>query len=218
MHPWKTARQPEKTRWSRLRGVLLTTAVIAGLTACAPSKQPWRHADDTHAALREKLNLQPAKWPLKFKRHTFTAVCYSTQICRVSYAGAWSGSRKPSVASSEYGPKYLDHILGGHVGIANFPDPAEVTWRSMDGTEHQARIDIGAIFRDELVRHNAPREDVRELVDGQLSGNPLILLEINDRTIRLYMRALIPTKTYRVPGNPYTRNRDDLILAKTYQY
>lgn len=218
MHPWKTARQPENARRSWLCGMLLSTAAVVGLTACAPSTPQLRQADDADAALRERLNLKPAKWPLKFKRHTFTAVCYSTQNCRVWYAGAWSGSRKPSARSSEYGPEYLDHILGGHVGIRNFPDPAEVTWRSMDGTEHQARIDIGAIFRDELIRHNTPREEVRELVDGQLSSNPLILLEINDRTIRLYMRALIPTKTYRVPGNPYTRNRDDLILAKTYQY
>lgn len=199
----------------------LVAAGTAGLTACAtsasstPALGEERYIDP---AVRAEFNLQPAKWPLKFKEHTFRTICYSTQVCRVWYAGVWSGLRRPSPPSSEYGPNYLDHIMGGHVGIANFPDPAEVTWRSMDGTEHQARIDIGAIFRDQVIRHNVPREEVADLRNGEPSGNPLILLEVNDRTIRVYMRASVPTKHFRVPGNPYSDYRSELILAKTYHY
>jgi len=198
--------------------MLLTAAVVAGLTACAPSTPPLRQADNIDAALLAELNLQPPKWPLTFKQHTFTTVCYSTQFCRVWYAGVWSGFRKPSPPSSDYGPKYLDHIWGGHVGIDNFPDPAEVIWRSMDGTEHQAHIDIGAIFRDRLVRHHVPREEMADVPDGEHGGNPLIVLEVNDRTIRVYMRMPIPTKHLRIPGNPYSNYRNDLILAKTYNF
>ena len=49
-------------------------------------------------------------------------------------------------------------------------------------------------------------------------GNPDILLEVNDRTINVYMRAFVPTRELQIPGNKYSRFRDDLILAwsKTY--
>ena len=67
--------------------------------------------------------------------------------------------------------------------------------------------------KDQKVLHNVPKEDVL----GDL-GNPDILLEVNDRTINVYMRAFVPTRELQIPGNKYSRFRDDLILAwsKTY--
>jgi hypothetical protein len=212
----KPEKEGEDMKPRDLAMVALVAAGATGLTACASSTPA--PSNDPDAAMRAEFHLQPVKWPLKFKEHTFTTMCYSTQICRVWYAGAWSGFREPSPPSSDYGPKYLDHIMGGHVGIANFPDPAEVTWRSMDGTEHQAHIDIGAIFRDRLVLHRVPRDEVADSPHGELTVDPLILLEVNDRTIRVYMRMSVPTKHLRVPGNPYSGYRNDLILAKTYHY
>lgn len=197
------------------RVIVMVGLAVVGLMACSPTTPTVKSAEER---LREQFHLKPAKWPLKFKEHTFRTVCYGTLTCRVWYAGVWSGYRKPSPPSSTYGPKYLDHIMGGHVGIRNFPDPAEVTWRSMDGIEHKARIDIGAIFRDRVVRHNVPRDEVRELVHGRLSGDPLILLEVNDRTIRVYMRARIPTNHRRDRQNPLSDSRNELVLEKTYQY
>lgn len=214
----KPEKEREELKPCELAMTALVAAGAAGVTACASSAPTLLEESGVDPALRARLHLQPPKWPLKFKEHTFTTVCYSTQICRVWYAGAWSGFRTPSPPSSEYGPKYLDHILGGHVGIANFPEPAEVTWRSMDGMEHQARIDIGAIFHDEVARHNVPREEVADLVDGKLSGDPQILLEINDRTIRVYMRTHIPTKHFQIPGNPYSDSRYEPVLVRTYHY
>jgi len=196
----------------------LVAVSTAGVTACASTAPTLDKESDIDPALRARLHLQPPKWPLKFKDHTFRLVCYSTQMCKVWYAGAWSIRDKPTPPSSEYGPKYLDRLLGGHVGIANFPEPAEVTWRSMDGTEHQAHIDIGAIFRDEIARHNVPREEVSDLPHGELTVDPTILLEINNRTIRVYMRTYIPTRHFQIPGNPYSDSRYEPILAKTYHY
>ena len=214
--------KPEKEREDMKPRELAMAALVAasssGVTLCAASAQTLGQERYIDPAVRAELNLQPPKWPLKFKDHSFRMVCYSTQMCKVWYAGAWSIRDKPTPPSSKYGPKYLDHLLGGHVGIANFPEPAEVTWRSMDGTEHQAHIDIGAIFRDEIARHNVPREEVLDLPDGELTVDPQILLEINDRTIRVYMRTYIPTKHFQIPGNPYSTSRDELILAKTYHY
>jgi hypothetical protein len=195
--------------------VLAVLLAAVGLAACSPTVPTVKSEEDR---LREQFHLKPAKWPLKFEDHTFTARCYGTLTCKIWYAGVPWGDDKPSPPSSTYGPDYIEHVRSGHVGIRNFPDPAELTWRSMDGVEHKARIDIGAIFRDRVVRHNVPREEVAELAHGKLSTDPLILLELNDHTVRVYMRATIPTTSLQIPGNPYSNWRNELVLAKTYQY
>ncbi|NID17466.1 hypothetical protein [Luteibacter yeojuensis] len=192
---------------------LLGTSLV-GVPACSPTTPVSKSGVDTMA----NSDRQSFNWPLRFTEHKFTAVCYSTLACNVWYAGVRSGDREPSSPSSEYGPNYLDHILGGHTGIANFPEPAELAWRSMDGVEHEARIDIGEIFRDRVIRHRVPREEVSEQPNRTPGENPQIMLEINDRTVRVYMRAFISTRHLQKPGNPYSGFRNDLILAKSYHY
>jgi hypothetical protein len=216
--PPRTAIHPEKEREDmkprELAMAALVSAGLAGAPACSPTIPTLKIDVDTQA----NIDRQPTKWPLKFTEHKFRLVCYSTQACEVWYAGVWSGRRKPQPPSSDYGPNYLDHILGGHTGITNFPGPAELAWRSMDGEEHEARIDIGEIFRDRVIRHNVPRDEVSEQPNGDTGDNPQIMLEVNDRTVRVYMRAFISTKHFRTPGNPYSDYRADLILVKTYHY
>jgi hypothetical protein len=99
--------------------------------------------------------------------------------------------------------------------IANFPPPATVTWRSKDGSSHEAEIDIGEIFKDELIRHNVAREDA---MDPASSGMPNIILEVNDRTINVYMRAMIWLKEPRLPGRPHSDYQDDLIKVFSRNY
>ena len=102
--------------------------------------------------------------------------------------------------------------------IRNFPPPAVVSWKSKDGQAHQAEIDIGNIFRDEVIRHSVPREEMAELPDGEFKNEPAVLLEVNDRVVRVYMRAHIPTTRLQKPGNPYSDFRNDLILVETYNF
>lgn len=173
---------------------------------------------DAVKAAQMQMDIKPVAWPLRFKSHRFGAFCYDTQACSILYARFEHGSDKPSVPSSTYGPRYLDHLNGGHLMIRNFPPPAEVTWRSRDGQAHKALIDIGEIFKDELIRHNVPREEMADQPDGEFKNDPSILLEVNDRTIRVYMRVHVPTKHFQKPGNRYSDFRNDLILAKSYTY
>src|SRR3546814_10785958 len=90
-----------------------------------------------------------------------------------------------------------------------------VTWRSKDGTPHHAEVDIGDIFKDRLIRHNLQREEISETSS---ISHPGIILEVNDRTINVYMRARIPTKELQIPGNKYSDFRNDLIkvFSRTY--
>jgi hypothetical protein len=165
------------------------------------------------------MNRKPVAWPMRFRTHSFSAHCYDTLSCHVVYDGVHQRlNDKPSPPSSKYGPGYLDHLSGGHLGIRNFPPPAMVNWRSRDGATHSAEIDIGRIFRDGLIRHFVPREELAETPNGRPVNDPTILLEVNDRTIRVYMRAYLPTVHVQEQGNPRSRFRDDLVLAETYVF
>lgn len=201
------------------------TATVAGLSlaACAQSTAVGKEPAMTTAAASSSVPIEPVKqWPLKFRQHSFEVYSYDTYGCKVWYAGTWEARDdehrlKPS--SESYGPNYQRNWSGGHVGIRNFPAPAEVTWRSKDGQPHEAQIDIGEIFKDEVILHNVPREEMADLPHGRYAFDPAILLEVNDRTIRVYMRAMIFLKRRtEVAGQARADFRNDLILVRTYTY
>lgn len=174
-------------------------------------------------AATSSVRMMPAKeWPLRFESHRFGAHCYDTYGCKVVYAGLEQRGDDPDAlrpSSSGYGPDYQRNWSGTHGMIRNFPPPAEVTWRSKDGHVHRAEIDIGEIFKDELVRHNVSREEMADLPNGEYQDDPAILMEVNDRTIRIYMRAWIPLKNeVMIAGHFRKDRRYDLILVKSYTY
>ena len=163
--------------------------------------------------------------PLRFKRHNFQAFCYNTIGCHVIYD---DHNFSPIAAESEpdsyvspppKGPDYRQDWLGrAYVDIPNFPGPARLTWKSMDGRKHEASIDLSAIFKDELVWHDVPKDEMTHFFNGPVAGSPDIFLEINDRTVNVYMTMFIPTKKEQVPGNKYSAFRNDIILAWTHTY
>jgi hypothetical protein len=161
---------------------------------------------------------EPVHWPLRFESHTFGARCHDTLECDIVYDGMQHTLGGPSVPASTYGPNYLDHWLGSYTGVRNFPAPAKVSWRSKDGTAHTAEIDFASIFKGNLVHHFVPREELADAPAGRLSIPPSVLLEVNDQTIRVYIRAFIPTRHLQEPGNPRSGFRSDLVLVATYDF
>jgi hypothetical protein len=160
-------------------------------------------------------NVNP-EWPLKFRAHYFGAHCFDTQHCEILYRGFSHGADSgPSPSIASYGRPLEKLLSAGRGPIPNFPPPAKVTWQSQDGMPHEAEVDIGEIFKDQLIRHNVAREDATDI---PTSGMPGIILEVNDRTINVYMRAIIATKELQKPGNPHSDFRNDLIkvFSKTY--
>ena len=159
-----------------------------------------------------------AEWPLKFEAHYFGGHCFDTQSCEILYRGFSHGSRdKPSSSVESYG-RSLDKLLSAGRGpIPNFPPPARVTWRSKNGTRLEAEIDIGEIFRDELVRHNLKQDEISEQGPGP-GLLPAIILEVKDRTISVYMRAHVSTRELQEPGNRYSDFRNDLIKVFSRDY
>jgi hypothetical protein len=201
-----------------------TLAIATGLAmaACANSTPNAREAAmSSESAASNSARMQPVKqWPLKFASHKFSVFTYDTYGAKVTYAGPQIDEDPDQLqrASSSYGPGYQRSWSGIHGMIRNFPPPAKVAWRSKDGQAHEAEIDFGEIFKDELIRHNVSREQMADVPDGKYQNEPSIILEVNDRTIRVWMKAHIPTKQLQKPGNKYSDFRSDLVLAKTYNY
>lgn len=156
-------------------------------------------------------------WPLHFRRHGFDAFCYNTQACTVVYnemdLTPGNGQRRSGPPpAGDYRARWG---RASHIGINNFPGPATVKWISADGQAHQARVEIAEIFQDERVLHHVKQADYPE---GSFGGSVDIFLEINDRTLTVFSKAHVPTKTEQVPGNKYSFHRSDLIQAWSRTY
>lgn len=163
---------------------------------------------------------EPVEWPLKFQVHYFDAYSFSTRGCKVYYGNMWrrlDSEDELRISSDQLGEGYPG-VLAARMGpIPNFPKPAKVSWVSQDGTSLEAEVDIGEIFSDELVRHNLHREDVSPGGPGP-GVMPGIILEVNDRTINVYMRAHISTAELQEPGNRHSNFRNDLIKVYSRTY
>jgi len=155
-----------------------------------------------------------ADWPLRFMRHNFGIATYAVQECLVVYADRPHTSG-PRPALEDVHPNSLKIKTANHLMIRNFPPPAVVKWKSRDGTPLEAEVDIGEIFKDELVVHETPRAEMSEYTP---MVNPDVIMEINDRTINVYMKAFISLKAPRIPGNHYSNSRSDLVLAWSRTY
>ncbi|MFT3669817.1 MAG: hypothetical protein QM795_14870 [Pseudoxanthomonas sp.] len=159
-----------------------------------------------------------ADWPLRFVRHNFGAHCFDTVGCRITYSGFTHGVDhvgKVSPPLSSYRGSREQILSAGHIARKNFPPPVHVAWRSLDGVAHEAEVDIEALFPDQLIAHNVAREDIREDVS---ITDPDIILEVEDRTLSVYMRAFIPTKALQIPGNPYSGHRAELVRVWSEMY
>ncbi|MDO4796189.1 MAG: hypothetical protein Q4A28_09685 [Brachymonas sp.] len=155
------------------------------------------------------------EWPLKFTAHNFATGCFNTHECSIRYGNFTHGSERVHPSVESYGRPFERLFDSVRIAIPNFPPPAQVSWRSKDGTPLQAEVDMAEIFKDGLIRHRLKREEISEI--GSIPS-PDIILEVNDRTINVYMRAHISTKEYQIPGNKYSKHRRDLIKVYSRTY
>lgn len=153
--------------------------------------------------------------PYRFWQHNFGAYCFDTWGCRVTYGPHRVLDEPGTARRPPAGPQHLQLMDGDHVGLKNFQGPVVIDWQAADRTPLHAELDLDAIFADGLVRHRVPASDI----DPDASvPDPDIVVEVNDRTIRVYMKALISLKVPRDPANPATRSVDENVLVYERRY
>jgi hypothetical protein len=157
--------------------------------------------------------------PLRFKLHNFEALCYNAIGCTVFYNGRYQETNGPTdVSPPPSGQDYKNSWGSVELGIRNFPPPAVVKWKSMDGIHHEAMIDIGKIFKNELIWHRLTKDQMTDFYRGPVAGAPDIYLEVNNHVINVYMAMFIPTKTEQIPGNKDSNFRKDIFLTWSQSY
>lgn len=199
------------SRFHTLRATFAVAIFLSLMTGCQPAMSNQPITAQRHRG-------EPPMFPLKFVDHVFEVHCYNTLRCRVVYNNSNFSPYKAEEEPSPPPPSsdYRDHWrFASNLGIRNFPPPAEVSWTSLDGVEHEAKVHIGDIFKDERVLYDVADS---EIPDRSWGGEPGIILEVNDRTLSVYMKAFIATKTEQIPGNKNSDFRADVIPAWTHTY
>lgn len=190
--------------------VVPAIAFLLLTTGCPPAMSTQSDSGSKHEA-------GSSMFPLRFYHHGFAVRCYNTVRCQVVY---YDHDFTRLFGDKPFGPPpssdYRDHWASAtRSWIPNFPPPAEVRWVALDGTEHEAKVDIGEIFKDQRVLYRVPDA---QIPDKSWGDDPDIFLEVNGRTVNVYMKAFIATKTEQIPGNKYSNARQDVILAWTHTY
>jgi hypothetical protein len=172
-------------------------------------------------------------WPLRFHTHGFNAACHNTLACSIIYNRYQFGTRRRGYDGELHdrpsGPppyaNWKDEWGGGHVIALSegetFPGPVEIEWTSLNCVHHVTSIDLDEIFKDRLILHRVARHEVKEPWLDAKSVHPVhpsIMVEVDDCTINVFMRATVATEAQQIPGNCRSHFRHDLILAWTQTY
>lgn len=150
--------------------------------------------------------------PLRIRGHNIGAYCFSTWGCRVAYGRHLIEDQAPDRWQRPLPdfPGLRERMNGSMLAYRAFEGPVRIEWRDAQKQPLQMELDLAAIFPDRLIRHDVPDE----LIDPETTvGPPDIIIEVNDRTVRLYMRAHIPLKAPRIPGNPSSNFIDESVLV-----
>lgn len=124
--------------------------------------------------------------PLTFKRHDLAFNCYSAKDMKVFYANRLYKDCESRFVRQKT-PRD-DKDLYSSVMSSNraFEGQLIVEWRSLDEEFHSEALDLDEIFKGRIVIHDVdPKLIYWPAPFGSL--NPTIVIEVNNRTLSLYM-------------------------------
>ena len=128
-------------------------------------------------------NAMTKKPDLTFKRHNFGVDCYNASDLEVVYA-----NMKNTLCEGNIGRDRLPHdknrIKATSGSFKVFSGPVEIKWFSKDGERHQIQLDLNDIFKGKKVIH---KEKIEDLSVERSHGTPGIYIEVDDRTLNVYM-------------------------------
>ena len=162
----------------------------------------------------------PKLWPLQFKNFSFYGGAFNVKACRIIYGNAFFREWNEPPLPPE--PGWMDNWRVHWVN-AYLPFPKlDVQWTSLDGDVHKVILDLEKMLRKREVLHKVP---VSDMPDNWLIGRGEkddvhleLLLEVNDRTLRLYMASPIAIKIEHPTEEHRHDFRKDWVLAWTKDY
>ena len=148
---------------------------------------------------------------LKFQSHDLNLQIYSAGDFRLLYAGSpheIAIGRTAREKTAEDEKRYPGFTSGDYQAFAG---PVEMEWRSKDGTLFKHTLDLNSIFNDKKILHDENPADIYKPMPI-LGRQPTIIIEVNDRTVNVYMFTsiqLIP----KDPNAARRNRRDHRVLA-----
>ncbi|MDQ1811688.1 hypothetical protein RBA41_00045 [Massilia sp. CCM 9210] len=142
---------------------------------------------------------------LKYSTHELGLLCYGG-ISKVWLSYAGSGHKlfddKGDVAR-EKTPADAQRVPGFTSGsYKTFAGPIEMTWRSRDGSGLSHTIDLNKEIPHPRIPYDHPEQVWRE--NPFEGGEPTLIVEINDRTVHVYVAATLLVK----PAAPAQKSFD----------
>jgi hypothetical protein len=127
---------------------------------------------------------------LKFETHSFGVECYSAGDLRVAYAGYTHHICVDRIGRKKFPFDDRRAPLGTLPGRVAFSGPVQIEWRTRDDKRYSHELDLGQIFKGKAVPHEEDPERIFQPAPFVLGG-PAIIVEINGRTLGIYLDALI---------------------------
>lgn len=122
---------------------------------------------------------------LKFSQHDLNIQVYSASDVYLVYAGTPHTLAKGSLAAAKTerdNNRYPNFKSGTY---PTFAGPVEVKWTAADGSKLHASLDFDQIFKERKVLH---QDDASRLYKNDpTDGDPTIIVEVNDRSLNVYM-------------------------------
>lgn len=153
---------------------------------------------------------------LTFTTHDLRVEVYSASDLDLVYAGSphlLSPGELARDKTAQDDTKYWGGTSGSYVAFAG---PVQLKWRSRDGVQRGCTLNLDEIFKDRRVLHC---EDPTRIYKPMpiTGGEPTIVIEVNDRTVNVYMFAALQL----ISADPKAVRRDErecrtLAYSKTF--
>lgn len=140
--------------------------------------------------------------PFRFWTHNLGVYCFGTWGCRVAYGDqvVWNDPEDNwNPPFDERPPGMRERMRGNQGPFKNSDGPLVVEWLDSARTPRRAAVDLSRLFATGVIPHSVPREQIRP---GVTVSKPDLIVEVNDRSLRLLLVSNIPLRETRDSGGP----------------
>lgn len=166
----------------------------------------------------------PKPGVLTFDKHDLHLDCYSASDLKIGYGNyrrhglynrEYNRDHQRIIARAKVPEDDTRFLSGGMGSYRSFEGPLRVQWHSLDDSIIDTTIDLNEIFPDKVIPNKENPNRIYWPIPT--TGNPVIVIEVNDRTLNIYSDAdisIVP-EDGNVSNRTSHRNRN-LMFSKTY--